>query len=209
MVVLGQWPYQHTITLSKLRVESKVGTYYFVDEDRIISLKEAKQLLDQGYILDKQYLTIMGEDLDQYLAMYRDQIFPPPIYPDLLSLIENNTPELISTSLSDVKGSAAALIINNGDSSTMEDIGAIWNSSLGVWIVDIIHLKHLRKERRDKYKGKIVMLTHPDGTLVEIRGDVSKYINLLKSIDGIYNEDRDVWHVDIAHIDKIYSIISK
>lgn len=208
MVIIGQWPYQHTLTLLQLRSQAKAGTYYFVDQDRIVSHKEGMSLRDRGYIVSDDTLIITGEEMHQYISLYNEQSFPPPIHPDVIPLIKEHTPEWIMEATSDIRDRAPALLINDQDERVMEDIGALWNDQLGTWIIDILHLKVLRDKRRMKYSGKIEMMQHPDGILVEIRGDVTPHINLLKEVGGSYNEDRDVWFVPMSAIDRISHIHS-
>lgn len=208
MVVLGQWPYQHTITLDQLRMQAKAAAYYFVDKDMIVPKKDALELQKKGYILDDKYLTIMSEEISNYVLSFEKQDFPPTPTSSITSLIEKNKNPAFEMDINRVKESAAALIVNNRNKEIMVDVGALWNNSLGVWILDAIHLKLLRQKRKEKHAGKVKMIQHGEGLMVEISGDVTPHVKLLKEVGGTYNEEMDVWFVPMSSIHKIYHIIS-
>src|SRR3989304_730238 len=79
MVVVGIWPYQHTLTLRLIASQGRTIPIYFVDEDKIMPLADAQRLVDQGYKLDETYLTLMSQEMDTLLIPYREQSFPPPM----------------------------------------------------------------------------------------------------------------------------------
>jgi hypothetical protein len=90
----------------------------------------------------------------------------------------------------------------------MEDIGASYNQSLNVWVIDGVALRLLREKRRSATGGKIVCKPYLDSK-IQINGDVSSHVDLLKSVGAKYDEQTDAWYVDIAVIDKIQHIITK
>jgi hypothetical protein len=84
----------------------------------------------------------------------------------------------------------------------MQDIGAQYNSSLDAWIIDIINLQTLRKEKKDKHKGKVYYEQYHDCKL-RVWGDCIAHIETLKSLEGEYNEELDSWFVKIRYFDRI------
>jgi len=175
---------------------------YFVDDDRIISIDEGKQLINEGYIIDMKYHTIMSDTLNKYVLSYANQDFPPAV-PDTVDILP-----VYDVEIDKIKNSSAVLIVNDQESSVMEDIGSVYNESLGIWIVDAIALKTLRERKKQKTNGKIHMKSDRCGTLAEIYGDVTQYVSLIKEIGGTYDEDKDIWYVPIASVNKILHIIN-
>lgn len=206
MVVLGQWPYQHTITLDQLRTQAKAAAYYFVDKDAIISKKDAYDLRNKRCIVDDVYLTVMSEELYTYVSSFEKQDFPPTPPAAIAQIIEQNKNPAFAESINSVKDSAAVLLVNGRNKAIMEDVGALWNDAFGMWVMDAIHLKLLREKRREKHSGKVTMVQHGE-ELVEISGDVTPHVKLLKEVGGTYKEEMDVWFVPISSIHKIYHII--
>lgn len=208
MVVLGQWPYQHTITLDQLRRQAGAGAYYFVDEDRIVSRGRALELEKLGFIIDDPLLTIMSETMQSYVSAFANQDFPPPVQTSVAPLIRTNTNQQFSNMMDRVKNSAAALIVNDQNGEVMEDIGAAWNSMLGVWIVDSVALRTLREKRRQKTDGRVEIRQDKGGVFVEVYGDVTPHVDILKNVGGKYDEDKDVWYVPMSAAHKIMHIAS-
>lgn len=208
MVVVGIWPYQHTMTLRLIGSQGKAVPIYYVDEDRILTLAEAQRLADQDHILDQTYMTLMSPEIEAYVAPYKEQAFPPPIPSTLKVHIQSHEPKELSKMIDAVAEHAPIAIVGDQSSSLMQDLGARYNPSLGLWFLDATHLKILRDKRRQKYDGKVQMKQHTGGTLVEIYGDVSAHIQRIKDARGIYDEARDVWLVPISTVNQIYDIFS-
>ena len=208
MVVLGQWPYQHTMTLDQLRRQAGAGAYYFVDEDKIVSRARALELEKTGYILDDIFLTIMSEDMHSYVSAFAKQDFPPSPHTSSVPIIRSNSNTQFNDLMDRVKNSAVALIVNDQNGEVMEDIGALWNNMLGVWIVDGVGLRTLREKRRQKTDGKVQMKQDKGGILVEIFGDVTPHVKLLKDVGGRYDEEKDVWYVPMSVVHKVMHIVS-
>ena len=208
MVVLGQWPYQHTITLDQLRRQSNVSIYYLIDEDRTIPHSHAIHYQKQGYILDDEYLTVRSETMNSYLSAFLKQSFPPAIHMSVSDLLSKNENEKYREILDKMSNSGAILLVNDQDRDIMKDLGAEWNSSLSLWILDAITLRTLREKRRQKTNGKVEMRQDKGGVLVEIYGDVTPHTNLLREVGGKYDEDKDIWYIQMSLVHKIMHILS-
>lgn len=208
MVVLGQWPYRHTITLDQLRRQAFAGAYYFVDEDKIIPRGKALELEGLGYILDDVYLTVMSEDMQTYVLAFAKQDFPAPPHPSVEELIKNNANPRYEDIMNKTKESGAVLVVNDQDGEVLEDIGAQWNESIGIWIADGIALRLLREKRRQKTTGRIEIRQDKGGVLAEISGDVTPHLQLLKEVGGRYDEDRDIWFIPMSSVHKVMHITS-
>lgn len=208
MVVLGQWPYQHAITLDQLKRQTGAAAYYLVDLDKIVSHARALDMQGKGYILDDTFLTVMSEDLHQYISSFKEQSFSPEPHSSVQEALQNNKNELYTELIDGVKASAASLVINDQSSDIMQDIGAQWNDYLGIWTIDAIALRMLREKRRSKTDGRIQMRQDKGGLLVEIWGDVTPHISLLKDIGGKYDEDKDIWYIPMSAVHKVLHIVS-
>jgi hypothetical protein len=202
MVVIGSWPYQHSITLDVMHRQNNVCMIYYVDMDRIVSRDECNTLIQDGYILDMKYYTLMSEKLHIYVQSYSKQDFPPEI-PDEVQYVCSYEEEIDR-----VKNSSPILLVNDQDTNVMEDIGAVYNTSIGVWIVDALALKTLRDKKRQKTSGKIQMRQDRCGSLVEITGDVTQHVSLIREIGGTYDEANDIWYVPISSVNKIMHILN-
>lgn len=207
MVVLGQWPYHHSITLDQMKKCTGVCMYYWVDEDMIVPYDKVLDLQKKGYIVEDKFFTVMSTSIKEHIDMYSEQNFMPIEQSLIKKISDNNNQEYISL-IEKVKSSALVMIVNNQSTDIMEDIGAIWNSSLGVWVISATALKILREKRKQKHGSKITMKQERGGVLIEIRGDVTAHVDLLESVKGKYNETYDVWHVPISAYDKIKHICS-
>lgn len=205
MVVLGQWPYQHTITLDQMRRQASIITYYFVDEDTIVPRPQALELERNGYIIDDRYMTVMSEEKHVYVQAHSVQIFPPTPTADI---IEENMNPIFKDMIDDVSNSGALMVINGQDEALMKDIGAVWNSHIGLWIVDSSVLRMLREKRRNKTDGRIQMRQDKGGILVEIWGDVSEHTNLLLESGGKYDDEKDIWYIPMSSVHKVMHIVS-
>lgn len=208
MVVLGQWPYQHTVTLDQLRRQANAGAYYFVDEDRILSRAKALDLEKSGYILDDIYLTVMSEDMQTYVQAFMNQDFPAPIHTSVISMLKTNANPHFAEVMNKVKNSGAVLLVNDQDGEIMDDIGAQWNDALGIWILDGVALRILREKRRQKTDGKIEIRQDKGGVLAEISGDVTPHISLLREVGGKYDEDKNIWFIPMSSVHKVMHITS-
>lgn len=206
MVVLGQWPYEHVITLNALHRTTGNIMYYYVDEDRIIDQREADTLVADGFVLDDVLYTIMSSDINSYVGSYRDQVRAPPVHPDLVELYDAGRDPVLTELITKVQISGAVLIVNDQAKDIMLDVGADWNQYIGMWILDANHLKLLRERRREKYKGKVEIVQARDGLFIEVRGDVSLHVNLLQSVGGTYDQQKDVWYVPTNKADRIMHI---
>jgi len=207
MVVLGQWPFAHTITLEQTLRDTGIHMIYFVDQDRIVSYEYAKSMTDDsgisGYYLDEKYFTLMGAIIDVYIGTYREQIIPPPIHP---SIKLKKSP--FAKEISQVSDSAAILLVNNQSNELMEGIGAHWNHGLGFWIVDHAQLAILKSEK-NQFEGKILTQKYLCNQ-IKVWGDVSKHIPLFRDIGGKQDEkDPSVWYIAISKFGKIQHLVSK
>lgn len=207
MVVLGQWPYQHTLTLEKFNTEQiGVMLFYFVDEDQIVSKDQCNELEDEGYVVDHEMYTIMSEELNVYVSAYKEQLFPPSVPEHLASLIDENTSKKFKKSIKDLQDSSVVLVVNGQSSEVMKDIGAEWNQYLGTWIVSKEHMQQLRQKRREDTKGKVYYEVYADAYL-KVWGDLSQHIKLLRDIGATHKEDENVWIVKMSSVDKIAHIL--
>lgn len=209
MVVLGSWPYSHTLTLDQMRRQTKVVMYYFVDSDKIISADEASHLRQKGHLVDEELLTVMSEELAASLVPYSEQNFPPPIPSLISSERRKNANPSLTEKIQRVQNSSAVLLVNEQSSELMEDMGAIWNNELSLWIMDGISLRNLREKKRQRTDGKVRMKQDRGGVLVEISGDVTPHVQLLQDAGGKYDDEKDVWFVPIKSIHKIVHIVSR
>jgi len=203
MGIIGQWPLQHVITLDQMKRQSNIVCYYFVDEDRIISHEREMELEKDGYIPDHDNLTIMSETMKSYISSFEKQSISPIISPALQRIIVSNVNPRILTESVKIQNSSAVLILRDQDKGVMEDIGAIWNSSLSMYTINIECLKTLREKKRQRSNGKIQIVQDRGGIIVEVHGDVSKHVPLLKEIGGKYDENRDIWIVPMSVAHKI------
>jgi len=208
MVVLGQWPYQHTVTLDQLYRQASARAYYFVDEDRIISRGRALELEQGEYIIDEQFYTVMGENMLSYVSAFAKQDFPPSPHTSVAGIMQHNSNVQYNEIIDRVKNSSAVLIVNDQNTGVMEDVGALWNNALGTWIIDSINLRTLREKRRQKTDGKVYMNQDKGGILVEIYGDVTPHVKLLKDVGGKYDEDKDIWYISMSVVHKVMHIVS-
>lgn len=206
MVVLGQWPYEHTISLAALHRSTGNVMYYFADEDRIIDQNEVDTLVSEGYISDIILYTVMGSEINSYVSTYRNQIRAPPVHPSVIDTYETNKDPMLMDLIRKVQESGSVLIVNDQGGDIMKDVGAEWNPYMNMWILDALHLKLLREKRREKYKGKVEIVKARDGLFIEIRGDVSPHVNLLQSVGGTYDQQKDVWYVPTSKMDRIMHI---
>lgn len=212
MVVLGSWPYQHTITLDQMKRQMGVCTYYHVDLDTMIPADKVKSLIDRGFVLDEEMMTVMSESMNRYVSFYKAQASPVPIptprdlgsKEDVSKLMEANMNKSFSPFLIKTKN-GSLLYVQGQDRNVMDDIGALYNTHLGVWVIDIVALKMLREKRREATHGKIRCEPYFD-TQYKIMGDVSKHVNLLKEIGGKYDDKSDIWYISIGVLDKIAHI---
>lgn len=210
MVILGQWPYQHTETLDKMRSDGLSIFYYNVDKDKIISENEAIKISgttvtstgESSYIRDEIYLTVMSEDMHNHILFYLKQNFPPSIHPDLRMKPNAEFVKIMNK----VKNSSALMVVNNQGKDVMEDIGAMWNSSLGLYIIHEQHLKALRCEKRKAHGGKI-QVADLFGSSLKIWGDTTPHIDLLMNAGAKFDEKSDSWIISMSSIDKISSIL--
>lgn len=198
MVVLGSWPFQHTITLDTLMKSTGEKFIYNVDNDKIVRYTD----LSEDLIVDNVYHIAYSKDMSGIIDPYRAQIIPPP------EPQGRRLPSQYEKEIEKVKESSLCLIINNPSSSLMEDIGAVWNHSLGTWIVDSEHMSTIRDRRRKKFDGKIYKAPHVDMTY-KVWGDLTPHIEKLKSINAVYNEEDNVWIVKMSVLGKIAHIFSK
>lgn len=208
MVVLGSWPYHHTLTLDQISRQLGAKCYYFVDDDKIVSGTQADRLEQQGYIVDDTLFTIMSEDMNSYMHNFKGQVFPPIIPDRLQKILAANENKQLTSTMDRVKSSALVLIVNGQDKDVMDDIGATWNTSLSTWVLDITSLKQLRERKKKAHNGKIMCEPYFD-TMVKIWGDVSKHTTVLKEAGGRYDEAEDVWYVHLNNVDKVSHILSR
>lgn len=195
MVVIGQYPYQHTITLENLHRSIGKCYIYYVDDDKIYEVKD----LPPNITVDHEHYIAYGEQTGNAIEAYYSQIIPPPS-PVIRTKYDKE--------IEKVQDAALCLVINNQSSSIMENIGATWNNHLGTWIVAAEHLQTLRDRRRRKHDGKVYKVPYVDSTF-KIYGDLTPHIEKLKAINAIYNEENDEWIVKASDLHKIASIWSK
>lgn len=199
MVVIGSWPYIHTLTLDSLLRSTGEKYIYYVDEDKIV---REKDIPTTGITIDNLYHIAYGEKIGRLIESYKSQLIAPP-EPEGRRL-----PEYYEKDMEKVKETSICLIVNGQSSSMMEGIGAVWNRSLGTWICDSEHLSLIRDRRKRKYDGKVHKQPYVDMTY-KVWGDLSAHVDKLKNIGAIYNEDEDFWIVKTSAIGRIAHIFSK
>lgn len=199
MVVLGSWPYIHTVTLDSLYRNTGERYLYYVDQDKIV---REKDLPSNGITIDGIYHIAYGEEIGRTIDAYKSQIIPPP-EPQGRKL-----PGHYEEDMDKIRESGLCLIVNGQNSAVMEGIGASWNQSLGTWICDAEHLSLIRDRRKRKFDGKVHKAAHVDMTY-KIWGDLSAHVEKLKAINAIYNEEEDFWVVKTSQLGKIAHIFSK
>lgn len=195
MVVIGTYPYQHSITLDLLCKSTGEKYLYYVDEDKIV--KES-DLPKESISIDNVYHIAYGEDVGRTIDAYRSQLIPIPEPKDrkMNTQYEEDMKKLKQSSI---------CLINNMCKDTMVGIGGVWNQSLACWIVDAEHLSLLKDRRMKKYDGKVYKAPYID-TTYKVWGDLSQHVEKLKSIGAIYNEEEDFWVVKLSMMGKIASI---
>jgi hypothetical protein len=200
MVVIGSYPYQHTLTLEQLYNNTGSKYIYYVDIDKIVRLEEIPTV---GITIDSLYHIAYGEDVGRTIDCYRSQNIPPPM-PENIS----RPSEKYQKDIDAVIDAAICLVVNDNTSTIMEGTGAIWNPHLCTWILDAEHLHMLRDKRKRKFDGKVHKVSHVDNTY-KVYGDLSSHIHRLKGIDAIYNEDDDTWIVKTSKIHLIADLFKK
>lgn len=209
MVVLGQWPYQHTKTLNLFHVQRGIHEIYFADEDRIISYANALEMVGDDYTIDEELYTLMSTDLAMHMKIYNQQIFPAVMPPHVVPIYRKNINPVYQRHMEKVQGSAAALLVNGQSREIMEDIGAVWNEELDAWIVDMIQLKLLREKKKESMEGKIYGTPYLNDR-VKIWGDITKHVQLLKDAGAVPDDkDEGIWYVKMSNYHMISRILSK
>lgn len=207
MVFLGQWPFEHTISIDKLFRDTGLKTAYYVDKDKIINEEEINSLVKKGFKYNDKFHVISSEELYQSIAKMIPQFVPPDIPEDKDKLMKSNVNPLYQKIIDKIKKASAVLLVENIDSSIMTDIGAIWNSNFGTWILDINHLKVLREKNKKMFGDKIEVKPQLGSNLL-IRGDVSHFIDKLNEINAIYQDD-GTWIISNKDYHKISPYINK
>jgi hypothetical protein len=195
MVVIGQYPYQHTVTLELLHSCTGELRYYDVDSDRI----RKREDIGEDMVIDSKYYIAYSKKTECMIDAYRQQIVPPPCPTNIKTKYDEE--------IKKVTDSAICLIVNDQSSELMEGIGASWNHHLGTWIVDSNHIKAIRDRRVKKHDGKVYKSPYVDGCF-KVYGDVGKHIDKLQSIGAVYNEENDIWIVKAKDMYKIAYIWS-
>jgi len=193
MVVIGQYPYQHTVTLELLHRSTGDLRFYDVDNDRICKKEE----IGDDMVVDSKYYIAYTKKTECMIDAYRQQIIPPPCPPTIRSRYDEEIKKVTDSSI--------CLIVNDQSSELMEGIGASWNHHLGTWIVDANHIKAIRDKRVKKYDGKVHKQPYVDGCF-KVYGDLGKHIEKLQSIGAVYNEENDIWVVKAKDMPKIAHI---
>jgi hypothetical protein len=215
MVVLGQWPFTHTRTLEKMFTDTGVHMVYYVDDDRIIPITEARKMVGElgdismsQYHLDEQYFTLMGEILFMYMRLYMDQIIPPPIHESVSVSRITEQQSIYDAHMLKVQDSAAVLLVGNQSVDLMKGIGCIWNHEIGIWIVDSAQVALLRKQNTH-HEGKVFSAKY-FSSQIKIWGDTSKHIPLFRELGAIQDkDDQSVWYLKMSQMGKVSHIITK
>lgn len=203
MVVLGLWPFQYSEAFELTSRTAGIDLFYLVDEHITISLDKAKKLETNGYIINMEYHIVYSEgELSNHIDCYKSQAFPMPIPSYIAEIIEKQSNKEYKKLVDNVCKSSIALLIGKEHKQVMHDIGAQYNPNLDAWIIDIINIQTLRREKKDKHKGKVYYEQYHDCKL-RIWGDLISYIDDLRKLNGEYNEELDSWFVKIQHFDKI------
>lgn len=200
MVVLGSYPYQHTVTLDSLYKSTGKKFIYYVDNDKIV---EPSEVPSEGVTIDGEYYIAYGEETGRVIEAYKSQIIPPP-QPQGVGRL----PEKFQKDMEAVMDSSLCMIVNDQSGDIMEGIGATWNKDVGVWIVDSEHLKMIRDKRRRKFDGKVHKQAHVDNTF-KVYGDLSAHVEKLKSVKAIYNDEDDSWIVKSSIIHELAYLFKK
>jgi hypothetical protein len=200
MVVLGTYPYEHTITLEALHRNTGKLYIYYVDNNKIV---EPSELPTDGITIDGEYYIAYGEEKGRMIEAYKSQIIAPP-QPEGIGRL----PPKLQKHVDDISESSLCLIVNGQSSDIMEGIGGTWNNNLGTWIVDAEHLHMIRDARRRKFDGKIHKQAHVDNTF-KIWGDLSSHVEKLKAVNAIYNKEDDSWIVKSSVIHNLAHLWAK
>lgn len=195
MVVLGSWPYKYTISLDKIHSDTKIRYTYLVDKDKIV----ARDDVPDEYIVEENLYVAMSQEMETYISKYQEQLFPPDIPEEIQETLGNGR---FSDMMDKVVNSGALLVVNNNRSSIMEGIGAKWNEELGLWIVSSDHLDTIKREKKEKFEGRILHEPYLD-TMVKIWGDTHPHVDLLHEHGAEYRADEDAWYLPISKFDII------
>lgn len=204
MVVYGQWPYAHTVTLLKFKDEGIGCFYYNVDNNTIINEEDAEQLIESGWTKDDINLIIASNDLYHRISFQTPQLFPPEIPLEIEKLVNAGTPTHIKQAMEEVSNVAPA-IIRCQSSQVMKDIGFKYNPHIGVWIGHGETLQGLREKKRQLVSDKIEHRFYM-GNRHQIYGDTTMFTEELKDAGAIYNDKDEVWYIDICNLGKISHI---
>lgn len=207
MVFLGQWPFQHTITIDKLFVDTNVKMAYYIDKDKIISEAEINSLVSKGYVYIDKFHIISSSEMSDYIAKLIPQYIPPEVPKDKVALINSNANVGYEKIIGKIKKSAALVLVGNNDSTIMTDIGASWNDHFSTWILDINHLKILKENHKKNNSSNITVQNHLGGNVL-ISGDTSTLVDVLNEVgatlqnNGTWIVSSKKYHLIAPHIKK-------
>lgn len=206
MVVLGQWPYMHSITLYMLNKISKQHLFYYVDEDNLISKARADKLTQQDHICDTEFWIVSSSKIHkEFIEPYMSQIIPPEIPPHLHKLIQSNLNPKYEILQDEVKSKSPMCIVSENSKDLMEEIGCLWNNDLGVWLCDSEKIRNLKQIKINSSNDRIqydITIDH----MIKIYGNVTPHLSLLKSLKAKFNEKEKAYYIPFDYYDKISHI---
>lgn len=201
MVLLGSWPYNHTVSLRKLHRDTGVTYIYLADEDKIVHRDD----VGADYTIDDDLHVAFKEETRQYMHRYQHQLFPPDIPDDIAKVMDHD--ELVDELREKVQDHGALVVVNGQSSDIMECIGARWNDDLGLWVVSDTHLHTIKEAKRERYDGRVLYEPFLD-TEIKVWGDTNPHVDLLQKHGGRYRPDEDAWYVPLSSFDRIAHIFS-
>lgn len=209
MVLLGQWPFQHSMTHDRENKVRSKPIYYYVDNDQIIDSNLVAKLPPSEYVIDNTYWIVVSRDIyNNYIEQYMEQILPPIIPEHLNALMLKNTNKEYLKHINAVKDHAALAIIGKNNTTLLEELGAIWNNQLGVWILNPAVLKDSGLMIAGDSKKDISIDITCDG-MVQVSGNINPYVSYLTELGGTYNDKEKAFYLPIDKYDEVSQLLEK
>ena len=192
MVLIGSWPYQHTMTLTLLS-QSGQDMYYLVDQNKIVFLTANYQ--NTLYVVDSEYRIISSKDIyDRYIAPYREQNVAPTIPSEIQSLIDSKITPTISNNMQSLS-QAPILMIVDGKGDNLHDIGATWNNMLNIWTISNSDFEQSRQSKKLTPKGRL-HISYSNLGQYKVTGDLESHLPHLRTWNAQFSVDKSYCYVD-------------
>lgn len=208
MVVIGCWPYVHTLTLSMLNRVSGKALFYLVDEDTLISEQTVEKYNTDLYVVDREYWIVSSKQLyKSHIEPYLEQVMPPEVPTHISELITKHINPSYTKHMDGVVAKSLLCMVDNNSKSLMDDIGAQWNSSIGVMICDGEKIRAIKQAKSHATSSKVEYTIMFDDR-IKLYGNVSPHVELLKSLGATHNDKEGAYYLDMDKYDKVAHLIS-